>query len=1142
MGNPSLGGNMGPQGPGMMPPRPDGMMAQRTFMSPNGQNPHDQFPVHMGGPPYDLANFNTGQPVDNLTPEQMRHREERLRTLKEMQKILFPEEHQNTSPSPGGMLSPHGTMPPQEMGPGMVSPSGGMMMGPMGPGSMMGPGGPHPMMGGGMPHTRMPHPPPEAMRGMSPAEQQRFMMSQPSQAPPLPQDFDSMTPEQKAWVKLQQDFYVEKQRKMMEEQAKMQHSHMMDFPGRGPTMRFGPGPGHGPFPPGDAMGQTMPPPPPYHASAASILQRRASMSGSYSPGGGGPPGSFGPMSPHGMSTAQPPQRLARSNSLPSAQMGPMGPGGSMPMQGSLSPESSPIRTPYRASTPTPASLTASSNPSMTSGMNPGSAGMSGGPMSAPAMTSSINSPGMSMAQSCENAPLSNTMVHTPGSMVVHSPHPNQPGSMVVHSPHPNQPGTPVVDPSMQGGTPGNMRQGTPNPGTPTPAVSAVKQAMATSGNQRCSPKPTLEQNSINKSSENPSSNGDSRKTGGGGGGGDTILPQQQQQQQQKLVNFPTSQLNRDKAPNFPPRGEDLQQYTSTFYQKTMSKEQQPQGPNRMQQQQFGPSPINRSPMNPEMMAAQQGGAMMSSEGNMIPPTMMNNSQAAMTQSNRMTTSQNNMMTSQSNMMTSQQSSMMASQPNMISQARTSQPRMTSQSQPMISSPHMTSQSNIMTSQQSNMMSSPANMMSQANMLQSQAAMSATQAGMMTSQAANMMASQAAMMSQAGMTPQAGMAHNHHMIDHHGPSGMMTSERVMMSPSARMMTPQGRGPMNSNGPMMSPVMRMTNPMMGHDGMPGHGMPSSGGPMMTNHGRPSSAGMMSPHLGPMSNPEMIMSHQKAQSHMIPSSIGPGHPNAMDGMPGHMDMGNHLPGGMPSRFANPKAGMMDTSGMVEGSMPNVRGAMMPDGAGMDQVMEHPMSRQMMASMRQPQPTSPLSLLQTRFSPPLPPDGKGPTKTLQYFPPGTANSQGGVQGQGGNPHLNPTPNQPSPAPPPGPKQIQMPFPMEMITSGPSTSPSLTQALGPHRMQGMSMGPRMMQGDMMYHHHGEYHGGPRGPSPVAYMGPRQGMPYGAMQHVGHSRMPGIPMGPAMQSDYMEAGFGPQPVPGMTAMGGPMGPGYNMPR
>lgn len=371
----------------------------------------------------------------------------------------------------------------------------------------------------------------------------------------------------------------------------------------------------------------------------------------------------------------------------------------------------------------------------------------------------------------------------------------------------------------------------------------------------------------------------------------------------------------------------------------------------------------------------------------------------------------------------------------------------------------------------------------------------------------------------------------------------------MSPSAaaRMMTPQSRGPINSNGPMMSPGMRMANPqaMMGHEGMPpGPGMtPPAAGPMMASQGRPPSVGMMSPHMGPINNPDMMMS--KTQGHMMSSGMVPGHPNAMDSMPGGpMDMvsvGNHIPQNMPSRFPNPKTGMMDSSSMVDGSMPSVRPGMMPDGAAtMDQVMDHPMNRQMMQGMRQPQPTSPLSLLQTRFSPPLPPDGKGPTKTLQYFPPGTANAQGGVQGQGGNPHINPTPNQPSTAPPQGPKQIQMPFPMEMITSGPSTSPSLTQALGPHRMQSMSMGPRMMQSDMMYHHHhhGEYHGGPRGPSPVAYMAPRQGMPYGPMQHVGPNRMPGMPMGPAMQNEYMEPGFG----PGMTAMGGPMGPGYNMPR
>lgn len=91
----------------------------RPFMSPS--HPSQSLPASPVNP-YDMPNYKPPQQIDNPTPEQLRHRQERLRTLKEMQKLLFPEEHGSMSPSPGRMMSPLG-MPPQPQDP-MGQPQG----------------------------------------------------------------------------------------------------------------------------------------------------------------------------------------------------------------------------------------------------------------------------------------------------------------------------------------------------------------------------------------------------------------------------------------------------------------------------------------------------------------------------------------------------------------------------------------------------------------------------------------------------------------------------------------------------------------------------------------------------------------------------------------------------------------------------------------------------------------------------------------------------------------------------------------------------------------------------------------------------------------------------------------------------------
>ena len=211
---PGSSGNMMPPNmrpgwpPGQMPP---GMRSPNSFgpgMAQGGPGGHPGFMARMGGclpPGHVLANLphpnllHNKVPNENLTPEQRQRREEQLANLRKIQQMLFPEQH-------GGAMPP-GMMLPDEIA-GMMPP--GMMPGQP---SMMG----SPGMGS---------PPPPHMMG-SPVNMMNMMQGSPRMGPsPFPPggimpNMENMTPAQHEWLRLQQEYYSEKQRKQHMQQMGM---------------------------------------------------------------------------------------------------------------------------------------------------------------------------------------------------------------------------------------------------------------------------------------------------------------------------------------------------------------------------------------------------------------------------------------------------------------------------------------------------------------------------------------------------------------------------------------------------------------------------------------------------------------------------------------------------------------------------------------------------------------------------------------------------------------------------------------------------------------------------------------------------------------------------------------------------------
>uniref|UniRef100_A0A3Q3X5Q8 B-cell lymphoma 9 beta-catenin binding domain-containing protein n=1 Tax=Mola mola TaxID=94237 RepID=A0A3Q3X5Q8_MOLML len=194
----------------------------------NTTTPVDQPPVTQP----ELLNMEAN--TEGLSQEQLEHRQRSLQTLRDIQRMLFPDDRDappaGPQPSHGGPHDggPDGAPRRSEQGPLQAMMAQSQSLGPPG-----GPGGPRPQ--------GPPFGPPHGPRDM----------------PPFPQDEmsahmggaggcgegDQMTPEQVAWLKLQQEFYEEKRKKQ-----EMQHRPLP------PDMMMHP---HGP------RGMMRGPPPPY---------------------------------------------------------------------------------------------------------------------------------------------------------------------------------------------------------------------------------------------------------------------------------------------------------------------------------------------------------------------------------------------------------------------------------------------------------------------------------------------------------------------------------------------------------------------------------------------------------------------------------------------------------------------------------------------------------------------------------------------------------------------------------------------------------------------------------------------------------------------------------------------------------------
>ncbi|KAK3604620.1 hypothetical protein CHS0354_028977 [Potamilus streckersoni] len=246
--SPNSGMMYGPQNPGgNFPMLPDGSFFDPDMIGLNGP---------MGYPNMNLLQNKV--PNENLTPEQLQRREEQLANLRKIQQMLFPEQRQHgqqfpTGPGPGPIPGPGPGMMPGDMPPGMYEQSmmaskRAMMM------SQQAMTSQHNMM--------------DSQRQSMMSSQETYMMSQSMSQfghGPHPQSMQNLTPAQREWMRMQQDFYSEKRR--------FQPSPL------GPQM------GPGIDPQGPSQGQ---PPPPYSSSIAQKHQNAMGMGSPTSPTLNGP--------------------------------------------------------------------------------------------------------------------------------------------------------------------------------------------------------------------------------------------------------------------------------------------------------------------------------------------------------------------------------------------------------------------------------------------------------------------------------------------------------------------------------------------------------------------------------------------------------------------------------------------------------------------------------------------------------------------------------------------------------------------------------------------------------------------------------------------------------------------------------------
>lgn len=237
----------------------------RMMMGPNNPNfsqmmMDGMFDPDFGGPGGQMNNMNLMQnkvPNENLTPEQLQRREEHLASIRKLQQMLFPEQRNQQGFPPGQGPGGQGMMP-GDMGGNMGMYQQNMMSkrAMMSQQNMM--GSPHGMM--------------ESRQEMM--SQEQFMMSQGMSQfgpGPHPQNMQNMTPAQREWMRLQQEYIAEKRA----------HQQQRPMGPNGPQM----GPNGPPLGPGQ-------PPPSYYSSIAQ-KQRHGSvgMGSPTSPNMNGPMGS-----------------------------------------------------------------------------------------------------------------------------------------------------------------------------------------------------------------------------------------------------------------------------------------------------------------------------------------------------------------------------------------------------------------------------------------------------------------------------------------------------------------------------------------------------------------------------------------------------------------------------------------------------------------------------------------------------------------------------------------------------------------------------------------------------------------------------------------------------------------------------------
>ncbi|XP_048669833.1 B-cell CLL/lymphoma 9 protein isoform X6 [Marmota marmota marmota] len=259
---------------------PVGSPASSTPLPPDGPGPNSTpnnravTPVSQGSssssadpkapPPPSVSSGEPptlGENPDGLSQEQLEHRERSLQTLRDIQRMLFPDEKEFSGGQSGGPQQNPGVLDgPQKKTEGPIQ---AMMAQSQSLGK-----GPGPRTDVGAPFG------PQGHRDVPFSPDEMVPPSMNSQSGPIgPDHLEHMTPEQMAWLKLQQEFYEEKRRKQEQvvvQQCSLQdvlvHPHGPRAVGRGPPPPYQVTPGEGwapgaaePFSDGISISHSLPP-------------------------------------------------------------------------------------------------------------------------------------------------------------------------------------------------------------------------------------------------------------------------------------------------------------------------------------------------------------------------------------------------------------------------------------------------------------------------------------------------------------------------------------------------------------------------------------------------------------------------------------------------------------------------------------------------------------------------------------------------------------------------------------------------------------------------------------------------------------------------------------------------------------------